>query len=124
MRCNRALLSLKYFKENDPGYHIIATGSLLGIRDDFSFPVGGVNMLRMYPMDIEEFVLATGNVRIADGIMKSFSSQNAYELHEKAMEIYRMYTAVGGLPEAVKSFSEGADASFQNRGTLSSPIIQ
>jgi len=112
--CNRALLSLKYFKENDPGYHIIATGSLLGIaleREDFSFPVGGVNMLRMYPMDIEEFMMATGNGRIADGIKKSFSSQKEYNLHDKAMEIYRMYTAVGGLPEAVERFSEGADAS-------------
>jgi len=112
--CNRALLSLKYFKENDPGYHIIATGSLLGIaleREDFSFPVGGVNMLRMHPMDIEEFMMATGNERIADGIKRSFSSQRSYDLHDKAMEIYRTYTTVGGLPEAVKSFSEGADAS-------------
>jgi len=112
--CNRALLSLKYFKENDPGYHIIATGSLPGIaseREDFSFPVGGVNMLRMYPMNIEEFMLATGNGRIAEGIKKSFSSQKRYDLHDKAMETYRMYMAVGGLPEAVKSFSDGADAS-------------
>lgn len=112
--CNRALLSLKYFKENDPGYHIIATGSLLGIaleREDFSFPVGAVNTLRMYPMDIEEFMLATGCGRIADGIRRSFFSHKAYELHDKAMEIYRAYIVVGGLPEAVKSFSEGTDAS-------------
>ena len=112
--CNRALTSLKYFRENGNGYHIIATGSLLGIaleRDGYSFPVGCVNMLRMHPMDIEEFMLATGNGRVAEGIKKAFSSQKEYDLHDKAMSIYRMYTAVGGLPEAVKSFSDEADTS-------------
>jgi len=107
--CNRALSSLKYFNENDPGYHIIATGSLLGIaleREDFSFPVWGVNILRMCPMDLEEFMLATGNKRISDGIRKSFYSQSKYEPHDKAMAIYRTYLTIGGLPEAVKRSSE------------------
>ena len=111
--CNRALTSLKYFRENDPGYHIIATGSLLGIaleREDFSFPVGNVNILRMYPMDIEEFMWATGNGRVAEGIRESFSKQSKYVLHDKAMDIYRTYLTVGGLPEAVRRYSEGTDS--------------
>jgi len=120
--CKRALTSLKYFNEKNPEYHIIATGSLLGIalkkddegdceRNDFSFPVGNVNILRMHPMDLEEFMWATGNRKISDGIRKAISAQERYDLHEKAMDIYRMYLTIGGLPEAVKRYTEGADAS-------------
>jgi len=120
--CNRALTSLKYFRENDPNYHIIATGSLLGIalkkddkkdekRNDFSFPVGNVNIQRMYPMDMEEFMWATGGRKIADGIREAFFAQKRYDLHEKAMDVYHTYLTIGGLPEAVKRHSEGADVS-------------
>lgn len=56
----RGLHSLKYFAENAPQYHVVAAGSLLGItlgRGE-SFPVGKVDMLRVYPMDFGEFLLA------------------------------------------------------------------
>ena len=59
--CERALTSLKYFCEEAPEYHIVALGSLLGVavnRSEFSFPVGKVDIKTMYPMDIEEFMLA------------------------------------------------------------------
>jgi predicted AAA+ superfamily ATPase len=54
--CERALLSLKYFNERARGYHIIATGSLLGVSvnsREYSFPVGKVEFLKMHPMDTE-----------------------------------------------------------------------
>ena len=54
--CERALTSLKYFQEESPEYHVIAAGSLLGVainRDKYSFPVGKVQMVTMYPMDLE-----------------------------------------------------------------------
>ena len=59
--CERALTSLKYFWEEAPDYHIIVAGSLLGVavnRTRFSFPVGKVDMKTLYPMDMEEFMLA------------------------------------------------------------------
>lgn len=59
--CERDLASLKYFCEEAPDYHIIVAGSLLGVavnRVQFSFPVGKVDMKTMYPMDVEEFMLA------------------------------------------------------------------
>ena len=114
--CRRALTSLKYFNENDPGYHIIATGSLLGIlleneeEKDNSFPVGNVNIMRMHPMDLEEFMTATGNRKVAEGIRRSFISKERYDLHEKAMDIYRAYLTVGGMPEVVKRYTEGSGA--------------
>ena len=67
--CERALTSLKYFCEDAPDYHIIVAGSLLGVavnRTKFSFPVGKVDMKTLYPMDMEEFMLARGeNVLIS-----------------------------------------------------------
>lgn len=57
----RALLSLKYFCEKASEYHIIVAGSLLGValnREKYSFPVGKVDMIIMYPMDFEEFLWA------------------------------------------------------------------
>ena len=61
--CERALTSLKYFCEDAPDYHIIVAGSLLGVaanRTRFSFPVGKVDIKTLYPMDMEEFLLAMG----------------------------------------------------------------
>ena len=55
----KALTSLKYFAERAPQYHICAAGSLLGVatkREKFSFPVGKVDMLSLFPMDFEEFL--------------------------------------------------------------------
>jgi predicted AAA+ superfamily ATPase len=57
--CPEALTSLKYFCEEANEYHLIATGSLLGVsvnRKESSFPVGKVEFLNMYPMDFEEFL--------------------------------------------------------------------
>ena len=61
--CERAVTSLKYFCEEAPEYHVIAAGSLLGVavnREKFAFPVGKVDRYTMYPMDMEEFLLAMG----------------------------------------------------------------
>ena len=57
--CERALISLKYFCEQTPEYHIVAAGSLLGVsinREKYSFPVGKVNEITLFPMDFEEFL--------------------------------------------------------------------
>ena len=75
--CERALTSLKYFAEEAPEYHVMAAGSLLGVavnREKYSFPVGKVQMLTMYPMDLEE-----------------------------AMQEFEHYCIIGGMPAAVKA---------------------
>ncbi|HNW51531.1 MAG TPA: AAA family ATPase, partial [Prolixibacteraceae bacterium] len=59
--CEPALTSLKYFQEETPEYQIIAAGSLLGVavnRKQYSFPVGKVELMTMFPMDFEEFLWA------------------------------------------------------------------
>ena len=110
--CEAALTSLKYFNEEANDYHIIAAGSLLGLainRGSYSFPVGKVDMINMYPMDFEEFLLATNNEGIRNMIVDSYNSMTPMLLHDKAMDLYRTYLVVGGYPQAVKTFIETND---------------
>ena len=112
--CERALTSLKYFCEEAADYHIIVAGSLLGVavnRSKFSFPVGKVDMKTMYPMDMEEFMMAMKEDELVTQIKKCFSSNSPMPsaLHDKAMELYRQYLIVGGMPECVRQFAETKD---------------
>ena len=112
--CERALTSLKYFCEDAPDYHIIVAGSLLGVavnRAKFSFPVGKVDMKTLYPMDMEEFMLALGEDNLVSQIKESFVSDKPLPsaLHDAAMQLYRQYLVVGGMPECVMQYVETKD---------------
>ncbi len=112
--CERALTSLKYFCEDAPDYHIIVAGSLLGVavnRASFSFPVGKVDMKTLYPMDMEEFMLAMGEDSLVERIKKSFASDTPLPsaFHDTAMKLYRQYLVVGGMPECVMQFANTRD---------------
>lgn len=112
--CERALTSLKYFCEDAPDYHIIAAGSLLGVavnRARFSFPVGKVDLKTLYPMDMEEFMLAMGEDDLIEQIKKCFTADTPMPsaLHDAAMQLYRQYLIVGGMPECVTQFAETKD---------------
>lgn len=106
--CERALTSLKYFAEEAPEYHVIAGGSLLGValkREQFSFPVGKVQMMAMYPMDFEEYLWAKGKELLAEEIRKHFIENKAIaaELHRDAMQEYQHYCITGGMPAVLKA---------------------
>lgn len=108
-RNTRALTSLKYFCENASEYHIIGAGSLLGVhinKKDFSFPVGKVDFLTIYPMSFDEFLLNTNNVLLMEKIEECFHNNTSMEniLHEKAMNLYYDYLTIGGMPEVVQEF--------------------
>lgn len=112
--CERALTSLKYFCEDAPDYHIIVAGSLLGVavnRARFSFPVGKVDMKTLYPMDIEEFMLAMGEETLVQQIRQCFDANTPLPsaLHEAALMLHRQYLVVGGMPECVLQFVETKD---------------
>ena len=112
--CERALTSLKYFCENAPAYHIIVADSLLGVavnRARFSFPVGKIDMKTLYPMDLEEFMLAMGEDSLVEQIKKCFNEDSPMPaaLHDAAMHLYRQYLVVGGMPECVMLFSQTKD---------------
>lgn len=112
--CERALTSLKYFCENTPEYHVIVAGSLLGVavnRARFSFPVGKVEIKTLYPMDLEEFMMALGEEGLVRQIRACFETGSPMPIafHDAAMQLYRQYLVVGGMPECVKQFAETRD---------------
>ncbi|MDR2538024.1 MAG: ATP-binding protein [Treponema sp.] len=113
--CERALSSLKYFAEHASGYHVIATGSLLGIslnRKAYSFPVGKVDMLTMHPLSFEEFLWATGNRELSALILESYATFAPLSPHNKALELYKTYLVVGGMPHAVAEYAQSGDFDF------------
>ena len=111
----RALTSLKYFCENAPEYHVITAGSLLGVamnRENYSFPVGKIDILTMYPLDFEEFLLATGNADLIGLIKRCYQDFTPLSMHEKALDLYKMYLIVGGMPRVVQEYIQTDDFNF------------
>lgn len=104
------ITSLKYFCENAPHLHVVAAGSLLGIElhRGESFPVGKVQFLTLHPMSFIEFVMALGNDQLAD-VLQSGDWQMINLFAPKFRELLKYYYYVGGMPEAVLSFSEQRD---------------
>ena len=120
--CKAALNSLKYFKEDAPGYHVIAAGSLLGVavnrktknREEAdetvnTFPVGKVSFLEMYPVTFREYL------RMSDPLLMQ-QMESRLELLEpipeilfnKLVEQYRRYQVCGGLPKPCSHMLDGA----------------
>lgn len=112
--CERALTSMKYFCEGAPEYHIVAAGSLLGVavnRARFSFPVGKVDIKTMYPLDLEEFMIAFHEEELVKRIRDCFAGDTPMPsaFHDAAMGLYRQYLVIGGMPECVTQFAETKD---------------
>lgn len=113
--CERALTSLKYFYENAPDYHIVAAGSLLGVavnREQYSFPVGKVELKTMYPLDFEEFLWALNKHEMVNMIRECFESNSPFSLHEEAMDLYKIYLFIGGMPEVVSKYCSNKDVNL------------
>ena len=112
--CEQAVTSLKYFCEEAPEYHVIAAGSLLGVavnRKKFAFPVGKVDRYTMYPMNMEEFLVALGEQEFVERIKTCFAERSPMPaaLHEAGLKLYRQYLVIGGMPEAVARYVETRD---------------
>ena len=91
----RALTALKYFCEEAPEYCVAASGSLLGIalHPGTSFPVGKVEMMKLAPLDFEEFLMATDNERF---LRVTQSEDDLKIFAEKFEMLFREYMVVGG----------------------------
>lgn len=108
---HKGLSSLKYFCENAPEYHVAVAGSLLGVamHQGESAPVGKVDVIRLFPMSFEEFLLAKGEEQLLQ-ILQSGDWKTITLLHEKLTKVLREYYFVGGMPESVKTYLETNDA--------------
>lgn len=107
--CEELIQELKYFCEKQNKVKIICAGSLLGVklgRMNCSLPVGKIKRFNMYPMDFEEFLWALGENMLAAEIRKCYLSSIALgeSLHEKALDIYKAYQIVGGMPKNVSNY--------------------
>jgi len=113
--CENALKSLEYFAEKAQQYHIIAAGSLLGAatrHEEFSFTIDKTDLLYLYPMDFEEFLWAVGQDEISGSIRDAFNDLMPLQLHDTAMDLYKTYLVVGGMPRAVQEYAEKRDFDF------------
>jgi predicted AAA+ superfamily ATPase len=120
------ITELKFFNEKHPQMNIICAGSLLGVklkRSHFSFPVGQVEILHMYPLDFEEFMCAFNEDLLIGEVYNSFHKNTELNvaLHTKALYYYRNYLCVGGMPESVKNLlAHDMDITKYDKSVLSS----
>lgn len=106
--CKEMVTAIKFLVE-EGSYCYILSGSLLGVelRDIRSVPVGYMEIREMYPLDFEEFARANGvSQRVMDALQESFQSKTPVDpvVHEKLMEVFRLYLVVGGMPAAVMQY--------------------
>ncbi len=106
----RGLHCLKYFCEEAPDYHVMAAGSLLGVALSHkeSFPVGKVDILKIYPMDFEEFLLGINQQNLS-GVVKTLDQSLITAFAGKLTDYLFQYYYVGGMPECVMSFGLHSD---------------
>ena len=108
--CPEALNTLKYFCEDAPQYYVAAAGSLLGLMLSDSFPVGKVDFLNMGPMTFTEFLIANRDENLAQYLSSINQIQNIPDAFFNPLEEkLKMYYVIGGMPEAVKTWSEEGD---------------
>lgn len=91
--CKEIVTAIKFLVE-EGSYRYVMSGSLLGVelKDIRSVPVGYMNVMEMYPMDFEEFCMAN-QVEPVDDL-----------IHDKMMELFRLYLIVGGMPAVVQKY--------------------
>lgn len=106
--CPEAIVTLRYFFEKHPELHIIAAGSLLDFalkEMKYSMPVGRIEFCYMYPLSFKEFITALSEDRILNYIENySLDSDFSSTIHNKILELLRLYLFIGGMPEAVKTY--------------------
>ena len=108
----KAIMSLRFFKEDMPDLHVIAAGSLLefALQDLPTFGVGRIHSMFMYPMTFDEFLAANGEqLLINERNKSSYANPLSEPLYTKLTDLFRTYLLTGGMPEAVGKWVETHD---------------
>lgn len=107
---DRAIKYLRFFYEDYPHIFTICAGSLLEavmMKEGFSFPVGRVEFLYLYPVTFDEFLTASGREKILDALGDvTIKSGPSKALHDMAAQLFHQYAMVGGMPAVVSNFIE------------------
>ncbi|MBQ6482637.1 MAG: ATP-binding protein [Anaerolineaceae bacterium] len=107
----RAVMLMRYFYEELPEIYVISAGSLLEImmeKNKISFPVGRVEYLYLFPMNFEEFLRAVGEYAALEYYLQTPVPELA---HDKLTKLFRLYSFIGGMPEAISRYAETRDLS-------------
>lgn len=110
--CPRARSAIKYLV-NDGRYDYIETGSLISIKKNVQNILisSEERHIKMYPMDFEEFLWAMGNDKLMNLIKMCFEDKKTMGqlMHREAMDYFKQYLIVGGMPQAVSKYIETKD---------------
>lgn len=106
--CPKAIMALRYFKEQMPLLHVVGAGSLLefALNDkDFSMPVGRVQFLHLRPLSFYEYLEACGRGSLCIHLQQvTISSPSPTAVHEELLKLLREYVAIGGMPAVVSAY--------------------
>ncbi|MBO5610106.1 MAG: ATP-binding protein [Eubacterium sp.] len=113
--CPEAITSLKFLAK-DKDFDVIASGSMLGIdyKRPTSYPVGSIQYIDMYALSFKEFLYAAGVTdEIIDSLRSYFENEIMvpWAIHDRIMELFRLYIIIGGMPEAVSLYFEKSSIS-------------
>ena len=103
-----AITPIKFLIQNSK-YRFIFSGSLLGIKmnEILSIPTGYLQVMQMYPMNFEEFIMALGtNSQTISYLEKCFKNKEVIDpiIHKQFLNLFHIYLVVGGMPKAVFEF--------------------
>lgn len=118
--------AIKFLVE-EGSYRYALSGSLLGIelKGLRSVPVGFMTIKEMYPLDLEEFFIACGvQPQVFDALKKSFEQKLPVDsfVHEKMMQLFRLYMITGGMPSVVQTYIDTNN--IQNVLAVQKSILQ
>ena len=106
--CPEAIASLRYFKELMPDLHVIAAGSLLEfalVDKNISFPVGRIQSIYMRPLSFLEFLKVMDEDQLIQFILDfKWTTEIGQAVHERFMELVKIYFFVGGMPGAIAKY--------------------
>ncbi len=108
--CPEIVTAIKFLVD-EGSYRYILSGSLLGVElnDLRSQPVGYMGVKEMYPLDLREFMVNLGvSERILTSVEEAYRQRRPVDsmVHDRLMQIFRLYTVVGGMPAAVNAYIE------------------
>ena len=107
-KCPEIVTKIKFLVE-EGSFKYVMSGSLLGVelKGITSVPVGYLTVLRMYPMDFEEFMIANNVSKTTLEMLKAkFETCQPVDefIHQKLLSLFFIYLIVGGMPDAVKIY--------------------
>ena len=124
--CPNAIMALRYFKEKYNRLAVIGAGSLMEFTlnsPDFKMPVGRIQFIYLEPLSFGEFLTASGNERLRH-YLREIRLNSIFDdaLHQKLMDLLRIYLIVGGMPAVVKEYLENRN--FLNCQRIQNSLLQ